>query len=455
MPHRAALRGLSLSLTIAAALAVMADGVVSTAPSATRRNTGYVADVDGIIQPVTAEFMLSAIDRADRDEASILIFRLNTPGGLVESTQTIVARMLSAHTPIAVFVGPGGARAASAGFILVIAADIAAMAPGTHMGAAHPVTVGPEGASKPDETISTKVAADLAAWARSLAERRKRNVALAADAVLQSRAFTDREALEASPPLIDLVASDVSDLLTKLDGRTVTRFDGRTVVLATSAPQVVTLTMTRRQRVLSAIAHPQVAYLLFMLGILGITVEMWHPGAIAPGVVGGISLLLAFFAFQVLPVSTTGVLLILFGLGLLIVEIKVSSFGLLGLAGVLSLVAGSLMLPGDIPGIAPQPTMVIAVAVAVSAVLLFLGRLAVRATRQPPSTGLATMVGLRGQALASLSRDSAGQVAVRGEIWNARSDVPIAPGDSITIVGVQGLMLEVTPTRSGGEGASS
>jgi membrane-bound serine protease (ClpP class) len=415
----------------------------------------YSADVDSIIHPVSAEFMVSAIDRADQDRASLLIFTLRTPGGLVDSTQTIVARMLAARTPIAVFVAPGGARAASAGFLIVMAADVAAMAPGTHMGAAHPVTLGGDPGTKPDETMSKKVAQDLAAWARSLAERRKRNVTLAAEAVTDSRAFTDSEALAAKPPLIDFVASDVHDLLAKVDGRSITRFDGRTVTISSAGARIVDLAMTRRQQFLSAIAHPQIAYLLMTLGILGITVELWNPGAIAPGVVGGVCLLLAFFAFQVLPVSTAGVLLILFGLFLLILEIKIPSFGVLGLGGVLSLVVGSLMLPGNVPGVALRPGVVVPVALAMSAILVFLGRLAVRAQRQPAATGARAMIGRRGRALAAMSPDRPAQIAVHGEIWTATTAAPVAEGDQVEVVGVDGLTLRVAPPRGAVEGAPS
>jgi membrane-bound serine protease (ClpP class) len=415
----------------------------------------YSAVVDSIIHPVSAEFMVSAIDRADQDRATLLIFTLRTPGGLVESTQTIVARMLAARTPIAVFVAPGGARAASAGFLIVMAADVAAMAPGTHMGAAHPVTIGGDAAPKMDETMTKKVASDLAAWARSLAERRKRNVTLAAEAVTDSRSFTDSEALAAKPPLIDLVASDVHDLLAKVDGRSLARFDGRTVTISSAGARVVDLEMTRRQQFLSAIAHPQIAYLLMTLGILGITVELWNPGAVAPGVVGGVCLLLAFFAFQVLPVSTAGVLLVLFGLFLLILEIKIPSFGVLGLGGILSLVVGLLMLPGDVPGVALRPGVVLPVALAMSAILVFLGRLAVRSHRQPAATGARAMIGCRGRALAAMSPDRPTQVAVHGEIWTATTAAPVAEGDLVKVVGVDGLTLRVAPAGGPAEGASS
>ena len=447
--RRVACAGLAALLPLAATLAL---------PSALRtadRPLVYAAEVDSIIHPVSAEFMISAIDRADENRASLLVFTLRTPGGLVDSTQAIVAKMLAARTPIAVYVAPGGARAASAGFLIVMAADIAAMAPGTHMGAAHPVTVGGDAAARPDEATMKKVASDLAAWARSLAERRRRNVTLAAEAVTDSRAFTDSEALAAKPPLIDLVASDLADLIRKLHGAQISRFDGRTVTIASADARVVSLQMTRRQQLLSAIAHPQIAYLLMTLGILGITVELWNPGAIAPGVVGGLCLLLAFFAFQVLPVSTAGLLLIVFGLVLLLLEIKLPSFGVLGLGGVFSLVVGSLMLPGDVPGVALRPDVVLPAALAMSAILVFLGRLALRSQRQPAATGARAMIGGRGRALASFTPDRPAQVAIFGEIWTATAATPIAAGETVRVVAVDGLTLRVVPADGSAEGASS
>jgi membrane-bound serine protease (ClpP class) len=454
MPCRVVLRvvgwRLALLATLTATLLLPSRPLAADGPALV-----YSAEVDSIIHPVSAEFMVSAIDRADQDRASLLVFTLRTPGGLVESTQTIVARMLSARTPIAVFVAPGGARAASAGFLIVLAADIAAMAPGTHMGAAHPVTVGGDAAAKPDETMTKKVASDLAAWARSLAERRKRNVTLAAEAVTDSRAFTDNEALAAKPPLIDLVAGDVRDLLAKIDGREIPRFDGRTVTISSAGARVVDLAMTRRQQFLSAIAHPQIAYLLMTLGILGLTVELWNPGAIAPGVVGGVCLLLAFFAFQVLPVSTAGLLLILFGLFLLVLEIKLPSFGILGIGGVLSLVVGSLMLPGDVPGVTLHPGVVIPIALAMSAILVFLGRLAVRSQRLPAATGARAMIGRRGRALAPLTPDRPAQIAIAGEIWTATAPTEIGQGEPVEVVAVDGLTLRVVPAGGSAQGAPS
>src|SRR4029453_19208089 len=301
----------------------------------------YLAEVDGIIHPVAAEYLRHAIEQADAAGAALLVITLRTPGGLVDSTRDIHSAMIAAKTPVAVLVGPAGTRAASAGFLITIAADIAAMAPGTHIGAAHPVAGDGE---KIDEVMAKKMASDVAGYARTLATQRKRNVKLVEEAVTESRTYTEQEAIEAKPPLIDLVANDVPDLLKKLDGRTVTRFDGKTAVLHTAGATTHAVTMTWSQRVLSVLAHPQIAYLLLMLGTLGLTIELWSPGAVLPGVAGGVCLLLAFFALSVLPVSSAGVLLILFGLALLIIEVKVTSYGLLAVGGIVSLLLGSMML---------------------------------------------------------------------------------------------------------------
>ena len=425
------------------------------APPPTSGPLVYAAEVDGIIHPVTAEFMTETLDRANQAGAVLVVFTLRTPGGLVDSTRDIVSRMLASEAPVAMLVAPGGARAASAGFILVLAADIAAMAHGTHIGAAHPVSAGGEGGGdqKASETMEKKAASDVAAYARSLAETRGRNVALAAEAVTESRAFTDVEALGAKPPLIDLVAGDVADLVRQVDGRIVKRFNGREVTLETTGASTVTVEMTRRQRMLSAIAHPQIAYLLFTLGVLGLTVELWNPGAVIPGVVGGLCLLLAFFAFQVLPIDTTGLVLIAFGIALIIAELTVPSFGVLGIGGAIGLVMGSLMLTDDIPGVMPNRALIASLALALAAVMLFLGRLALRAQRQPASTGTQGMLRQRGRALGALEPGEPGRVAVRGEIWTALSPVQVPAGAPVVVTALDGLVLTVEPessTTSGG-----
>jgi membrane-bound serine protease (ClpP class) len=381
------------------------------------------------------------MDRADAERAALVVFTLKTPGGLVDSTRDVVTRMLAAKTPVAVFIAPSGARAASAGFILTIAADIAAMAPGTHLGAAHPVS---GGGAPSDAVTSKKAAADVAAYVRTLASTRGRNVPLAEEAVHDSRAFTDAEALEASPPLVDLRASDLPDLLQKLDGRTIKRFDGSSIVVETSNAQIVELDMTLRQRVLSAIANPNIAYLLLSLGMLGLTIELWSPGAILPGVVGGLSLLLAFFALQLLPINYAGVLLIVLGVALLGLELVVTSFGLLTAGGLVSLALGSMILiDSPTPGLQLNLRLVLPVAAAFFVLTAALLRLGIHAQRQPAVTGTQGMVGLVGSASTAIAPGVPGRVLTRGEIWRAVADEPISEGATVRVTAVEGLTLTV------------
>ncbi len=415
-----------------------------SAVSAQQPSRVFTAEIDGIIHPVAAAYVREVIGQADAAGAALVVITLRTPGGLVDSTRDINNAIIHAKTPVAVFVGPSGNRAASAGFLITIAADIAAMAPATHIGAAHPVAGNGE---KIDETMAKKMASDVAAYARTLATQRKRNISLVEQAVFDSRSFTEQEALSATPPLIDLIANDVADLVRKLDGRTITRFDGRTQTLHTASATTTHVAMTWQQRVLSAIAHPQIAYLLLTLGTLGLTIELWSPGAILPGVAGGICLLLAFFAFQVLPVSYAGVLLILFGLGLLVLEVKVTSFGLLGVGGVVSLFLGSMMLIDS-----PQPELqiglrlIVPVTLGISGILLFLVTLAVHAQRAPPVSGSSGMLDEVGYALTPIQPGAAGSVRTHGEIWTATSDEPIASGSPVRVTAVDGLRIHVTPT---------
>jgi len=437
-----------IALVAAALLLSPAATPMAQAPPAPRP-IAMVAEFDGIIHPISAEFLTGVIDQADTSSADIVIFVLRTPGGLLESTRTIVSRMITSRAPVAILVAPSGARAASAGFVLMMAADVTAMAPGTHIGAAHPVAGSGE---TMDETTSKKAASDAAAYVRSLAEARGRNVMLAAEAVLESRAFTDREALQSAPPLIDFAAQDLDDLLRQLDGRTIKRFDGRSTTLETSNADIVRTDMTRRQRFLSAIAHPQIAYLLLTLGMLGLTIELWNPGAVVPGVVGGLSLLLAFFALQILPVSTTGLLLILFGLGLLILELKVPSFGILGIGGTVSLLVGSIMMTRETPGVMVSLGIIVPVVLAVAAIVLFLGRLGLAAQKQQTTTGVEGLLGSEGWTRMPLTPDSPGQIDVHGEIWRAFSRGPVSAGAKVRVIEVDGLTLVVEPAPSTREG---
>jgi membrane-bound serine protease (ClpP class) len=406
----------------------------------------YTAEVDGIIHPVAAEYVREVIAKADADGAALVVITLRTPGGLVDSTRDINNAIIHARTPVAVFVGPSGNRAASAGFLITIAADIAAMAPATHIGAAHPVAGNGE---KIDDTMAKKMASDVAAYARTLATQRKRNVSLVEQAVLESRSFTEQEALSASPPLIDLVANDVAELVAKLDGRTITRFDGKTQTLHTAGSSSVNVEMSWQQRVLSLIAHPQVAYLLLTLGTLGLTIELWSPGAVLPGVAGGICLLLAFFAFQVLPVSYAGVLLILFGLGLLVLEVKVTSYGLLGVGGVLSLLLGSMMLiDSPLPELQIGLRLIIPVTLGIAGILFFLVTLAVNAQRTQPVTGASAMLHELGYALTPIDPGGTGSVRTHGEIWTASANERIEAGTPVRVTAVEGLRLRVAADSS-------
>ena len=410
-------------------------------PFAQQSGGVITADVDSIIHPVSAEFMIEVMDRADSAKAELVVFVLRTPGGLVDSTREIITHMLASRTPVAIWVGPSGSRAASAGFILTIAADVAAMAPGTHIGAAHPVS---GGGQTMDETTSKKAAEDVAAYARTLASKRHRNAELAEQAVMQSKAFTEDEALNAKPPLIDLVANDVTDLLKKLDGRSVARFDGSTITLHTASAPVTPIAMTLRQRVLSAVANPNVAYILMSLGMLGLTIELWSPGAVLPGVVGGLCLLLAFFALSVLPVNYTGFLLIVFGLLLLALEIKVTSYGLLTIGGMLSLIFGSMMLiDSPAPELQLSLTLVLSVVIAFTAIGAFLVRLALKAQRLPAVTGAEGMLNEVGAALTPIEPGTPGTVQVHGEVWRALSPGHIARGDRVRIIQIDGLTLTV------------
>lgn len=409
--------------------------------------TALVVEYDGIIHPIAAEFLDEAITRADTSGARVLIVLLRTPGGLLDSTRTMVSRMIAAKTPIVVFVAPSGSRAASAGFLLTLAADVAVMAPGTHIGAAHPVSAtGGEPGS--DTTMAKKATEDAAAYARTLAQARGRNATLAAEAVTESRAFTEREALEASPPLIDFIATDVDDVLRQLHGRTITRFNGTTVVLNTRDLSRTTVEMSRRQQFLAAIAHPQIAYLLLSLGSLGLIVELWNPGSILPGVAGGLCLLLAFFAFQVIPVNAAGILLIVFGVAMLVLELKVPSFGTLGIGGTIALLIGSVMITREVPGVEVSYGLIVPAVLTIAGLMLFLGRLALRAQRQASSMGPEALLTEVGHALTTIGPGGAGQVRVHGEIWRAVSDRLIAPGTPVRIAALRGLTVHVEPMDS-------
>ncbi len=403
----------------------------------------YVAEVEALIHPVSAEYIGQTLDQADRAGADLVVLMLRTPGGLVDSTREINTRIIEADTPIVVYVGPSGTRAASAGFLITIAADVAVMAPGTHIGAAHPVS---GTGSEMDDTASQKAASDVAAYARSLASQRQRNVELAEKAVTESLSFTEREALDADPPLIDLIASDLDDLLEQLDGREVRRWDGSIQVVRTADAEIETVAMTWRQRLLSAIAHPQIAVLLFSLGSLGLTIELWNPGAAVPGIVGAVCLLLAFFAFQILPINYVGLLLILFGLVLLVIEMFTPTYGLLAVSGMVSMLFGAVMLfDSPAPELQLGWPFIVSTMLALALVTGALARLGVKAHRVRAVTGADGMLDREGRAIDAISAGGQGRVSTRGEIWTAAAapGADIVGGERVQVVAVHGMVLTV------------
>jgi membrane-bound serine protease (ClpP class) len=396
-----------------------------------------VLTVDDTIQPASLRYLKRGLETADRSGAVLTVIELNTPGGLLTSLRQMTTAITSADRPVAVYVTPTGGQAASAGFFLLMAADIAAMAPGTNTGAAHPV--GDQGAELP-KTISEKVTNDAAALIRSLATQRGRPAEWAEKAVLESLSYTEREALEKK--LIDLVAADRGELLGALDGREVTRFDGTKLTLALAAPEGVHVAPNTSDKLLSVIAHPNIAYLLLLLGMLGIYFELSHPGAILPGVLGGISLLLALFALSVLPVNYAGILLIVLAVVFFIAEVKVTSYGLLAVAGLVSFILGSLMLiDSPFPALRVSLSVVLPSALVAAAVIIFLLTRVLRSHRARPATGEEGIIGEIGEAVADL--DTRGKVFVHGEYWDARAAAPIRAGSAVRIVKVVGRQLEV------------
>jgi membrane-bound serine protease (ClpP class) len=402
--------------------------------------------VDGVISPVTLRVVEMALTRAQAEKAQALVIQLDTPGGLERSMRAICQRLLNAEIPVIVWVGPTGARAASAGVFITLAAHVAAMAPATNIGAAHPVAVG--GGSIDKESMK-KIENDAAAFVRTIALERGRDADWAEKAVRQSVSITEREALKLN--VIDVVADSIPDLLTKIDGRTVKTARGP-VTLATKGAEAKPIEIGLRDRFLNIITDPNVAYVLMMLGTLGLIFELSNPGAVLPGVVGGISLILAFFAFQSLPINFAGVLLILFAIVLFIAEVKVVSHGVLAIGGIVAMALGSLMLYEAPEAGFRVSWLVIIPTVAVSAgIFLFALTAGVRALARRPQLGAEALVGATGTAFGPLAGE--GQIKLQGEIWRAVTERPIADGTPVRVVGVDGLTLRVVGAEAA-EGGS-
>jgi len=410
------------------------------APLAPARGEVILARVHSVIHPVSAELIEDAIREADASGAAAVVLELSTPGGLMTSTRDITTAMLGARTPVVVWVAPDGAQNASAGFYILIAADVAAMAPNSNTGAAHPV--GGQGEDIPG-TLGTKVEQDAAANIRALAARTGRNVQLAEEAVVKSRSFTAGEALQGK--LIEVIAPTLPELLRRLDGRLV-RKGNQVITLHTAGATVREVEQPSLRKLLGWLADPNIAYILMVLGGLGLYFELMNPGAILPGVVGGICMILAFFALSVLPVNVAGLALILLSLLFFIAEIKVVSHGLLAAGGVISLVLGSLMLFKTADAVLKVSLPIIASLVVFTiAVVGFLVTMALRARRTPVRTGREGLLSEHGTARTPLA--PRGKVFVHGELWDAVAPEPVAAGETVEIVAVQNLTLEVRALR--------
>jgi membrane-bound serine protease (ClpP class) len=394
--------------------------------------------VHDMIHPISDEFIGRGLDLAAAQRADAIIIELSTPGGLDDSTRAIVEKIFRSKVPVIVYVYPSGARAASAGFFILEAADVAAMAPGTNTGAAHPVLLG----DKLDDVMKMKLQEDAAAFMRSIAQRRGRNVAVAESGVREAKSFTEDEAL--AQKLIDVVAPDTAALLRAIDGRTIRRFDGSTTTLRLAGKEVRTLEMTLRQRLLSWIMNPNVAFILLSLGMLAIWAEFNHPGAILPGVVGLIAILLSVFALNLLPTRFAALVLILAAFGLFALEAKFTSYGILGIGGVICMIFGALLLvDGPIPEMRVSLLTAMAVSIPIGVITVFLMTLVLRAHRSRVETGTEGMVGEIGVARTAVAGE--GKVFVHGELWNATATTPIDAGSRVRVSAVDGLRVVVEP----------
>ncbi len=401
--------------------------------------TVHVITLDAAINPATADYIHQNIQKASEAGAECLVIRLNTPGGLLKSTRVIVTDLLTAPLPVAVYVSPAGAQSASAGAFITLAAHIAAMAPGTNIGAAHPVNV--QG-GETDSIMNAKATNDAAAFIRTISEKRKRNVRWAEEAVRRSVSITETEALKDS--VIDIIAKDVPDLLRQIDGRTVT-LDGSTRTLHTRDARIVEIEMGWRHEILQLLSDPNIAYIFFMLGLYGLLFELYNPGTIFPGVVGVICLIIAFYSLHTLPVNYAGLALIVVGIILFILEIKITSYGLLTLGGIVAVLLGSIMLidsESSLEFISLSWSVIIPTVLFTAVFFIFAIGMGIRAQRRQPTTGIEGIVGEEGEALTDLSPD--GRVHVHGEIWNATSaDGFIERGTRIRVHQTRDLRITV------------
>ena len=400
-----------------------------------------VATYEGVINPVAAEYLQESIQFAEANQAELLVFQLDTPGGLDTSMRIMVKDITASRIPVVVYVAPTGARAASAGVFLTLSAHLAAMAPGTNIGAAHPVAMG---GGKMDKVMKEKVENDAVAYIHSIAEQRGRNVEWAENAVRKSVSATAKQALDFK--LIDLVPDSLSQLMKDIDGREI-RIGTQTQTLRTGDAQLRHFPMTWRLEALKALSDPNIAYVLMTIGTIGIIAELYNPGAILPGIVGGISLILAFYSLQSLPVNYAGVLLLILGLVMLILEATVTSYGLLAIGGITSLLLGSLMLmKEEFPFYQLSWSVILPVVILGGGFTFLIVTFGVKSLKSQTQTGSEGLIGMTGIAKSDLTPH--GQIFVHGELWDAISEVPLKAGESIQVTKMAGLTLHVKPQHS-------
>jgi membrane-bound serine protease (ClpP class) len=415
-------------------LAILAVSALSAAPKV------IAVDIDGVIHPITVDLLAHALDQAASQNASAVLLRLNTPGGLLDATRQMNEKIVASRVPVIAYVTPSGGRAASAGFFILEAADVAAMAPGTNTGASSPVAL----TGQMDETMRHKVENDASAWLRSTVEKRGRNATLAETTIRQASSFTEKEALDQH--LIDLIAPSEQKLFDQLDGREITRFDGRKEVLHVAGAEVVPYGLTLRERVISSIADPNVGFILLIVGALGLYLEFNSPGLILPGVAGGILLLMGVSSLAVLPLSWVGVSLLLLGCTLFVLEAHFASHGVLGIGGTVALILGALMLIDGPPEMQIRLVTALSVSIPFALITMFLLSLAIRARRNKSLMGGEGVLNQIGEARTALA--PAGKIFVHGEYWDAVSSTPVEAGGEVRVVAVDGMKLRVEPKEA-------
>jgi membrane-bound serine protease (ClpP class) len=399
----------------------------------------YKLKIEGPIETITEEYISDSFDKIKKEnDAQLVIIQIDTPGGISTSMRSIIKEILDSPVPVAVYVSPRGARAASAGFLITIAADIAAMAPGTNMGAATPVSIT---GAKIEETMKKKVTNDAAAYVKSLAKSRNRNIELSEKAVREGESYTAEECLENN--LAEYIVENIENLVRQLEGKEIRMVNDKTAVLKLKGEKIISIDMSTRQKFLKTITNPNLAYFLLIFGLIGLYLEFTHPGIIIPGVLGGISLLLAFMAFQVLPINYVGLLLIILSVGFFIAEIKIQGFGAFGVGGIISFILGSIMLiNAPIPEMRPAMSMIITFGICFGIVFMVLTFKVIQATKRKSETGREGLTGEAGTARTEIT-PSSGKVFVHGEWWNAISDETIPAGSRVIVESIDGPTLKV------------